>query len=162
MTKTLMLMRHGHYNMPDNDDGKKTHLSETGVSQVQQAAEKVIDSEMVPDAVLSSPIVRALESATIMHKAFEKASGKQIPFLVVDDLAEDKSLRIPALLGSFNEASERPLIVTHQPNIGHLGFQLILNEVAPPASTAEILVFESPAEDWKGVKRAVMTRRLAS
>lgn len=63
--KTFFLVRHGYTQVPEQDQTPDTPLSEIGIRQATQLAERVADMSI--DHIYTSPFHRALETASIVN-----------------------------------------------------------------------------------------------
>lgn len=63
-------------------------LDATGVSQAQEAAERLICSGALPGHIWTSSLMRARQTAEIVAERLEQHTGCTLPFSVRDDLQE--------------------------------------------------------------------------
>ena len=116
MFKLITLMRHGHYEFRD--------LSDLGKKQAADIATKLIVAKAVPQALISSPVPRAEQTARVLQDAFKATAGQDVPIKVFQWLHCDE---FPAVK-NFSDLDSEPetasvddiLVVTHQPQVESL------------------------------------------
>ncbi len=116
----LYLLRHAHAGDPAKwrgDDAERP-LSEKGHDQAERVARLLKSADESPDLLITSPKVRAAETATIVAKALK------VDVVVDDRLAGllDTEILTDILLAAG--PAERPCIVGHDPD-----FSTILGEM---------------------------------
>lgn len=95
-------------------------LSRGGVSRMKKTARGLARLDLRFDVVLTSPLVRARQTADIVVSAFERRP----PVVVVASLApEGTDAEVLADL-EMHARRSRIAIVGHEPNIGHLAARL--------------------------------------
>jgi serine/threonine-protein phosphatase PGAM5 len=82
-TRTIILVRHGNYVSDPNDTNPGPGLSPLGIAQANLVAARLAAMPVKFDAVVSSPMTRALDTAKVIAQSLPGA-----PFQVVKDLAE--------------------------------------------------------------------------
>lgn len=102
-------------------DDNKRPLTDEGIARMRKAARGLADIDVTIDIVLSSPLVRARQTAEIVAAALDPR-----PSLVnVDSLAPDGSFS--AIVADLEKHGRKPRIalVGHEPAIGELAARLI-------------------------------------
>jgi phosphohistidine phosphatase len=117
----LHLLRHAHAGDPmkwSHDDADRP-LSEKGRLQAERLGLFLAEAGFQPDAILSSPKLRALDTARLVATALE------LPVRVVDALEGPLDVdAVETLLGSAGDPS-RPLLVGHDPAFSELAAELL-------------------------------------
>jgi phosphohistidine phosphatase len=116
----LHLLRHAHAGDPmkwhGSDDVRP--LSEKGRLQAERLGRFLAEAGFAPDAIVSSPKARALETARLV------ATSLGLPVRVDDALAGPFDIgTLEALLDSAGDP-RRPLLVGHDPDFGQLAADL--------------------------------------
>ncbi len=112
----LYLLRHAHAGDPEAWDGPDAArpLSEKGERQADRLGRYLSSIGFAPDAVITSPKVRALRTAELV------ALHLAVPVGVDDRLGGDLSLeRLEALLHDAGDPS-KPVLVGHDPDFSEL------------------------------------------
>lgn len=139
MPHILSLTRHGAYDEICNSNNDDTPLSEAGRQQVERTAASAIAVGLIPECIVHSPITRTTQTAEILKKAFEKASGTEIPLIASPHLRVGNT-RLGDLMLAFNDNQKIVMAVSHQPNINSLSLQMTATACYP--DTAELNAFE--------------------
>ena len=116
----LYLLRHAHAGDPAKWTGPDSArpLSDKGQGQAVRMGLFLADAGFVPDLIMSSPLVRALETARLV------ATPLGLPIIVSNDLAS--SLDLDSLDRLLTRAGNprRPLLVGHDPDFSMLAADL--------------------------------------
>ncbi len=119
----LYLIRHGIAEERGDawPDDTKRPLTDEGMSRLRKAARALARIGVSFDVVLTSPLVRAQQTAEIVASAF----SPKPPIVNVEALAPDGSTA--ATLAELEKHSKRTriAIVGHEPAIGELGSRLV-------------------------------------
>ena len=119
----LYLIRHGPAEQQGDSwpDDAKRPLSEDGMSRTRKAARGLRLLGATIDVVLTSPLVRARQTAEIVASTFDERP----PIVVIDSLAPGGSMT--AVLADLEKQTRRPRIalVGHEPGIGELAARLL-------------------------------------
>jgi phosphohistidine phosphatase len=116
----LHLLRHAHAGDPMKWKGpdEVRPLTEKGRQQSERLGILLARSGFRPDAILSSPLTRALETAQLVGAALD------VPVTVVRELGEPLDLEaIEALLADAG-SPRRPILVGHDPDFSLLAAEL--------------------------------------
>lgn len=119
----LYLIRHGvaEEHGPAWPDDSKRPLSEEGVSRLRRSGRALRQLDVSFDVILSSPLVRARQSAEILAEAFEPPPS----VVLTEALAPGGSpAQVMAELET-HDRNARVAIVGHEPGIGELASRLI-------------------------------------
>ncbi len=119
----LYLIRHGLAEERGEawpDDAKRP-LTDTGMSQMRKAARGLARLGVSVDVVLSSPLVRARQTAEIVASALEPRPS----LLNVDSLATDGSYQAVIVDLEKHARKTRIALVGHEPALGELAARLI-------------------------------------
>jgi phosphohistidine phosphatase len=119
----LFLIRHGIAEERGDawPDDNKRPLSEDGIERFQRSARGLARLDVWIDVVLSSPLVRARQTADIVASAFDPRPS----IITIESLAPEGSYA--SLLTDLEKHGRKTRIalVGHEPNIGELGARLI-------------------------------------
>jgi len=119
----LYLIRHGiaEERGPDWPDDGKRPLTSEGISRMKRAANGLVRLGVSLDVVLTSPLVRARQTAEAVAGAFDARP----PIVVIESLSPDGTH--DAVVSDLEKQSRRLQIalVGHEPRIGELAARLI-------------------------------------
>jgi phosphohistidine phosphatase len=156
-----LLLRHGIAVERDEWEGSEADrpLTEQGAKRVAQAAAGLNRLDVQPTHVLSSPLVRALETAKIVHRVLRVRSTMQI----VDELLPDASPdRLLSILHDFPPESS-VLCVGHEPQLGMAASVLLSGRASGsfPLKKAGACLIELPipVKPGRGILRWWLTPR---
>ncbi len=138
--KELVLMRHGmalsvRESGAGEDSGRK--LSPEGKDQIKISAGRLKELGFTPDMIISSPFLRAVETADIAAGLFPTARRVKEPALV----SMDSLTGILNAIYSSAEGASSVLVAGHQPTMGSLS-GLLLNASPPPFHTGSFAYFK--------------------
>jgi phosphohistidine phosphatase len=146
----LHLLRHAHAGDPlrwtGPDDVRP--LSEKGRGQAERLGLFLADAGFEPDVILTSPKVRALDTARLV------ATPLGLPARVIDALAGPLNIDLleALLVASGNPA--RPLLVGHDPEFSVLAAELVgMADLAMRKGTLVRIDLERPIRPGAGVLR---------
>ena len=116
----LHLLRHAHAGDPSKWTGPDSArpLSEKGQSQAVRMGLFLADAGFLPDLIMSSPLVRALETARLV------ATPLALPIVVTNALAMPLDLESLEQLLAGAGNPRRPLLVGHDPDFSMLAAEL--------------------------------------
>lgn len=120
---SLYIMRHGKAvsgGPPYSDDAKRP-LTAQGIKDLQKIAKGLIRSGVVLDWIVSSPLVRAKETAQIVAESF----APHVPVEITEALSPGGTAE--TLLAFLGKQSSRTstLLVGHEPGLSELACRLI-------------------------------------
>jgi phosphohistidine phosphatase len=114
MTKTLLLMRHGKSSWKDKKiPDRERPLKKRGKAASAEIGKILRENELIPQAILSSPALRASETAEIVVK--ESGFPGKVTFIDSFYMAEP-DVYIDYLKG-LDDSLERVMIVSHNPGL---------------------------------------------
>lgn len=127
----------------------------------ETVARQLVEAGEIPDLIVTSPILRAVETATALKDVFTR-TGKAV------DLVQRNFLKLGTIfspcdygasqgfvLAQDDRKFERILYVTHGPNIDQLS-RIFLGEAKRDAGNAELHVIE--AESWRNFNQGTCVR----
>jgi len=128
-SKTVIIMRHARAEaLRDELLDIDRHLTATGTKQAKKAMRFLDKLELVPNKIVSSHYVRALQTAEHLVKQARKLDKSSDIELVVEEalaLAAPMKKFTDWLTQSYGELPDVTLIVSHEPNISrYLGYLL--------------------------------------
>ena len=117
MTRELLLLRHGKTEKSGQDNDFDRPISDPGKRGAQRIATWIWRNDLTPDYVISSPAVRALETARKACKAMGMA-----PQGIVEDLRiyQATTSALLQVLGDVPATARRVLLVGHNPGLKKL------------------------------------------
>ena len=117
----LHLLRHAHAGDPMKWKGPDSDrpLSEKGRLQAVRLGLFLADTGFLPDLIMSSPLVRALETARLV------ATPLGLPIVVTNALAAPLDLESLERLLAGAGNPRRPLLVGHDPDFSELAAELV-------------------------------------
>ncbi|HEX5216922.1 MAG TPA: phosphohistidine phosphatase SixA [Vicinamibacterales bacterium] len=121
--RTLYLIRHAiaHERGPKWPDDTKRPLTRAGIAKMRRAAKGLVAAGVKVDLVLSSPLVRARQTAEIVAAAF-----KRPPKIVeASELAPDQSAEAVVELLARQKRGRAFALVGHEPDLGQLAAWLV-------------------------------------
>ena len=155
----LWLLRHAHAGDPMKWSGPDDirPLSDKGRLQAERVGRLLAGSNMRPDAILSSPKLRALETARLA------ASELGMSVRVVDELGGPLDLAIvDALLRAAGDP-QRPLLVGHDPDFSMIAAELAGVADLPVRKATLVRIDASrPLEPGSGILRWLIPPDLLS
>ena len=142
--KELILMRHGlalsaRESGPRGDAGRK--LSRDGEAQIETSLKRLKELGVSPGIIISSPFLRAVETADIAAKHFPAARRATEPALA----SADSLAHILDAIASAAAAEPSVLVIGHQPTLGSL-CSLLLKTHCLPLSTGGFAYLRLPNE----------------
>lgn len=146
MKKKLLLIRHakaesGNFNTKDFDRS----LSEKGKTEALEMAQKLGQKNFLPDSVISSPALRALETAKLLRPAWAFAEENIILDSSIYEAAESQLLHT---LNKIDNAFHSVAIFGHNPGLSLLATSLC-NSNLSDMPTCGMVMIEFDVEDWR-------------
>jgi len=148
--KTLFLIRHAKSSwdnsaLPDKD----RPLNDRGRRDAPKIGDQLAKRDVKPDLMLSSPAVRALETAEIIAKKLDYKRKK----IVIDDrlyaAAADDLLDV---VHKLDDKLERVMLFGHNPELTELAHRLSSKITNMP--TCAVAEFTFDAKSWSSIGRA--------
>jgi len=127
------VVRHGEAGPADAGGDRGRHLSAGGVARVEELAEQLARERWKPDRVFSSPLVRALETASILARAAGANAPEIAPLEALEPNADPED--IEDALEARGAVTGHVALVGHQPLLGRLLARLTGEERKIPAGT---------------------------
>lgn len=122
----LLLMRHGKSDWETTGDDFQRPLTKRGMRGAERIGQWLLEMELVPDLVLSSPAQRACDTA----KRVCAAAGIDAErILLVTPLYNADWQQVLAVIHTLGAAHHTLLVVGHNPSLEHLLVEL--SETAP-------------------------------
>jgi len=147
---SLYLLRHSHAGDPEKWRGpdEARPLSDKGRLQAERLGLFLAEVGFAPDAILSSPKTRALETARLVATPLER------PVVVRDELGEPLDLEaLDRLLAAVGNPS-KPVLVGHDPDFSLLAAELVGIAELPLRKGALVRIdVEPPLRDGRGILR---------
>jgi len=95
-------------------------LTEEGIEKMKKAAAGLRAANAIPDVILSSPLVRARQTAEILNEAFDgKALFKMIPSLAPSGNRAELNRELRR-----HEGAAGIMLVGHQPSLGEIAGEI--------------------------------------
>jgi phosphohistidine phosphatase len=153
MSIRLDVLRHG-LALPSSPTGDPDRvLSEQGILEIRRLAAALVREHWRPTLALTSPYLRARQTAALMLEALPEVMLESLEALAPDALTGD----LVTELGTWVEPDEHLLLVTHQPLAGELVNRLTNQSVSLAPGTLIELRCELPLAASAG--RVVGVRR---
>jgi phosphohistidine phosphatase len=156
-----VLLRHGIAVERDDWEGPDTDrpLAERGAKRVAQVAAGLSRLGVQPTHVLSSPLIRAIETATIVHRSLRVRAAVQIVDALLPDAPPNQLLSVMQDL----PPESCVLCIGHEPHLG-LAASVMLSGRATasfPMKKAGACLIELPipAKPGRGILRWWLTPR---
>jgi phosphohistidine phosphatase len=149
--KKLIIMRHGKssWDHPELKDHLRP-LNQRGVNNAISVAAKLTEMEVMPDAIVSSPAIRALDTAIIVATGLGYALNE---IATEGDIYEASVNDLLKVLSRLDDELETVMIFGHNP-----GFTSLVNLLQPETlfnlPTAGVFGIELPIHSWKEVSQA--------
>lgn len=142
----LCLLRHAHAGDATRwaGDDEARPLSEKGRRQAERLARHLAGAGYAPDVILSSPLVRARETAEIVAEIL------RAPLSIDPRLGEMVDLAtLEGILADAGDPS-RPVLVGHDPDFSELASELVGAPIAMRKGTLARIDAERPLEPGGG------------
>jgi phosphohistidine phosphatase len=148
--KTLFLIRHAKSSWDDpagSDKGRP--LDDRGKRDAPKMGKRLADRAVKPDLILSSPAMRALETARMIAKKLDH----KLEDIVVDDRlyagGVDELLNV---IHELDDRLERVMLVGHNPVLTELGHRLSSEITHMP--TCAVAEFRFETKSWSKIGKA--------
>ena len=153
MARELLILRHGKSDWSEDVDDFHRPLKDRGKRGAQRIGVWLQRQELVPDYIIASPAVRALETARKISKAMNM-DGRQIkqePAIYAASLPD-----LLKVLGGCPNKARRVMIVGHNPGLETLLIHLSKDNIPLPKDgnllpTATLARLKLP-DDWRELK----------
>lgn len=141
--RTLLILRHGKAANDDAGLDRDRALTKRGKREAEQMGQRLTDSNLVPDCIISSSALRARDTAR--RVAAESGFRGAIDALDELYLAEPEAY-ITAVKRLAHEGDERVLVVGHNPGLEALALLLTGEPTSLP--TAGLIVCALPIANF--------------
>jgi phosphohistidine phosphatase len=141
--KTLLILRHAKSSKDDptlKDFDRP--LAERGLRDAPRAGAMLKEKSLVPDEIMSSPAVRALDTA----KLAAKSAGFKKEIHQVKEFYPGEPEDYINVLKNLSDDIDRVMVVGHNPGMEELVWTL--NGGPEEIPTASVTHFELPIEKW--------------
>jgi len=150
-----ILFRHGLAVDREKWDGADNlrPLTIKGADKTRQAAAGLLDLDVAPSHILTSPFLRARETAKLVREALEFRQEVQVCDELLPTAPPDKLL---VLLNSLPQDAS-VICVGHEPHLGEAAGLILFGEPVPGLSLKKagacFLSFDGPPKAGKGILR---------
>jgi phosphohistidine phosphatase len=140
----LYVMRHG----PAEDQSTSGRdadraLTQPGRDRVRSVAKALLEEREGPDAILSSPLVRALQTAEIVAASVKLTEGAN---LLTRRELEPAGAAINLVAELRGRAAKRVMIVGHEPDLSSLVGELLGHVMPRPMTKAMVVGLQVASE----------------
>ncbi len=141
----LSLLRHAQADDPvPNQPDWDRPLTKRGQLDAKEMARRMKVAKHTPDLILSSPAIRARQTAEAFAKCF---SGAQVQFVETLYLADPKQLL--AAIRDHGGAAMHLLVVAHNPGITEFADQLSKQRSIDAMPTGAVVTAEVDVKTWQ-------------
>jgi phosphohistidine phosphatase len=150
--KTLYLVRHGsaEEKIEGSPDASRS-LTDSGIMEIKDIAKKMKNSAEYPDLIISSPAIRAFETARIIANKLKYPQEKiEIQTLLYE---ADKVSAPAAFIKQLNPGLNSVCLVGHNPLLTDLARNLCTS-FSGDIPKGGILSLEIPGDIWSAIDRA--------
>lgn len=145
--KTLYIIRHAQADNTQPD--LERSLTRTGQDQAHWVAQQLKQEKIIPDAILSSPATRALQTAQIVSADLNWVQQIQTdPIIYSGDQTE-----ILALIQSFDTRWQKVFLFGHNPHASNLIKVLCQKSVELKNCSIAVITFKNAWQEIKSTER---------
>ena len=127
--KELLLLRHAKAKLLEQDmEDKDRVLRKRGKQDAHNIAQWLKMYQLFPDVLLTSPAMRTLETAQIIHEVLDL---KDVDIEKNEQLYATNVEQLLAVLNTHSEEKKRILLVGHNPELENLLIYLVGKEALP-------------------------------
>ncbi len=146
--KNILILRHAKSDwLPDTKSDFERPLTSRGKNDAPKIGKAILDKEIVPDHILSSPAKRAVETI----EAVAKACNYKHEIEFVNDFYMSSINTIFEHIKNLNNSIDRVLLVGHNPIWELLSMILIKNNIEIEMTTANLISIDLPIDNWKDI-----------
>lgn len=157
--KRLFIVRHAKsdWSIPNQPDMDR-NIIEKGYKRTVKAAKAIrnigiasitgelVESEYLPDLIISSPTKRAIETADVLNYKFHT----YVPIVTNDDLYESSPEAILSMLQKITGHIDSLIIIGHNPELLQF-INLFATPVISMFPTSSVLVLEFNVDSWSDI-----------
>ena len=148
----LYVMRHGTAEDESVDGRDATRaLTQQGRERVRDVARKLVEEDEVPKVIVASPLVRALQTAEIVH-----ASQKLDAPLEVNPAIAPHGDSLSFVRDSARNGRKRMMIVGHEPDLSILVASLVGAPISSGFTKAMVVSVRVPIDGGDATVRFVL------
>jgi phosphohistidine phosphatase len=142
--KTLILMRHAKSSWKDHNlDDSERPLKKRGKKDAEYIGKRLVDKELIPQKIFSSPAKRARRTAEIILGE----TKVDVPLELVDQFYMAEVPIFYDFIKSLPDDLERVMIIGHNPGLESL-VQVLSGQIES-MSTAALANISLPIKSWK-------------
>ncbi|MFM1874770.1 MAG: hypothetical protein RL266_507 [Bacteroidota bacterium] len=147
--KTLIIVRHGKssWAYPDLEDFYRP-LKPRGINDAFAIGDELLSRELFPDLMLSSPAIRAMNTAIIIARKLDFPLQR---IRANESIYEASTYQLLQLIGNVENSIETLMIFGHNPSFTSLINQL-QNESLYNLPTCGVFAIELPIQDWSEIR----------
>lgn len=148
MSKILYLARHAKsdWSIPGQKDFER-ELNTRGLTDAPKMGRKLHEMQVLPDLILSSPAVRAKNTAELMAEQLQYELDK----IVFDEELYEASVRnLMAVISRVSPENNKIMIFGHNPSLTYMA-EYLTKEVIGNIPTSGILEISLNIDSWEEV-----------
>lgn len=149
--KTLVIVRHGKssWAYPELEDFYRP-LKQRGINDAFRIGEELVNREITPDLILSSPAIRAMNTAIII--------GRKLDFTLSniqtnESIYEASTSQLVKLISDVDDGCETLMIFGHNPSFTSLVNQL-QDEPLYNLPTCGVVAIELQIDSWEDISKS--------
>lgn len=149
--KTLIVVRHGKssWAYPDLEDFYRP-LKPRGINDAFAMGDELLDKDIFPDLILSSPAIRAMNTAIIIARKLDFPLQR---IRANEGIYEASTYELLKLIGNVEDNIDTLMIFGHNPSFTSLINQL-QEESLYNLPTCGVFAIELPINTWSDVTKA--------
>ena len=145
MGKTLLLLRHGKSDWHEGEADFDRRLAKRGRQAAALMGEYLDAQDLIPDAIVTSPAARALNTAEIIQEALDDVE------LTEDERIYEASLEsLLEVVAELPDDYERVLLIGHNPGFEELS-DALSERTDSVLKTCSLAILRAPVNSWKAV-----------
>jgi phosphohistidine phosphatase len=143
--KLLSIMRHAKssWDFPDLADDERP-LIEKGIRRTEKTCRYIKSKNMEPDIIISSPAVRAMETARLVKNNLKMDA----PILVAEAFYPGNMEYYFTNLKMADEKYQHIMIIGHNPEISNFACELLKNNIAAWIPTSGCVTMQLDIKGW--------------
>jgi phosphohistidine phosphatase len=152
--KVLFIVRHGKssWELPSVSDIDRP-LKDRGIKDAYDMANRMLKLASLPDAIISSPAVRALHTAIIFSRVLDFPADE---IIINQDLYLAEHNEIMSVIAATDDSRKSLMIFGHNP-----GFTDLCNYLSglklDNLPTTGMVILKFKTENWKGVNKKCLS-----